>query len=150
MTTAEAKPLPRPQIDYAENYQGSRIGRNKQFDAIFLPLEFLVDRSTGESMLAVSLSGTGGKAIYVTRQVARYRVAKVIFRWFVLPATISKLFSKAEFEDEFSSFLQPTVVNNEEFWKIPAERLPALKERISTHQLDNRFRESYVHGYLSN
>jgi hypothetical protein len=150
VTTAEAKPLSRPQLDYAENYEGSRAGRNKQFDAIFLPLEFLVDRSTGESMLSVSLGGTGQKAIYVTRQVAKYRVAKAIFRWFVIPSTISKVFSKAEFESEFSSFLQPTVVNNEEFWQIPAVRLPALQDRISGHQLDNRFRESYVHGYLSN
>jgi hypothetical protein len=136
-------------VDYALKYEATRKDRAVQHQAVFLPLELLVDRASGVSCLSVSLSGSGGLPIYITRKASLYRIAKVIFRWWLLPATISKVFTQAEFESTFSRFLGSATVDGEEFWQIPADAIPLLREAIAGHQLDNTFRDLYLHGYLS-
>jgi hypothetical protein len=136
-------------VDYALKYEAARKDRGTQHQAVFLPLELLVDRASGVSCLSVSLSGTGSLPIYITRKASLYRVAKVIFRWWVIPATISKVFTQAEFESRFSRFLGIATVDGEQFWQVSADSIPALGEAIAGEQLDNTFRDLYLHGYLS-
>jgi hypothetical protein len=150
-TIAAAQPiaLSEAQAGYALKYQSTRKARGTLHQAIFLPMDLLVDRASGESFLSVSLSGSGGLPIYITRNVSLYRIVKVAVRWLVVPTTLSKLFTQTEFESTFSKFLGSAHVNGEEFWRIPADSVLSLREAIAGQQLDNRFRNIYSHGYLS-
>jgi hypothetical protein len=148
IAAADPIPLSKAQADYALKYGAARKARVTQHQGVFLPLEFLIDRASGESFLSVSLSGTGALPIYITRNASLYRIVRLTVRWLVLPATISKVFTPAEFESSFSRFLGSARIDGEEFWRIPAASVPSLREAIAGQQLDNGFREIYSHGYL--
>ena len=135
-------------IDYASTYQLKHNERAKEKSAVFLPMEGLKEFKTNKLHLSVSFSGTGSGDIYFSKMVALYRAVKIKYKWLIIPTTISKVFDKVEFESVFGDLLEIESVEGEEFWVIREKDIGKLSALIEVQDLNNSFRELYLHDYF--
>ena len=135
-------------MEYAGRYQALRNNRRKEFNGIFLPLEILKEKETGIMNLSVSFSGTGFADTFISQQVSLYRIVKIKMKWLIVPSTVSKVLSKDDLLKNFGKYLETVNIDGEEFWVIRERNEKAIKALINEFNLNNSFREKYIHAYL--
>lgn len=133
---------------YVRSYQASRGRRCEDHDAIFLPLELLVDRASGTPNLSVSFSASSSSDVYITQRATLVRAVRVTTRWLIVPWTVAKVYTQRDFVDQFSELLEEAVVEGESFWVFRKENASQLKALIASLPLDETFRETFAHDYL--
>ena len=135
-------------MDYAGRYQALRKDRCSQHDGIFPPLEGLRSRSTDELLLSVSFSALGATDLYLSQSLDRIRVARVTFKWVIIPTTISRLFTLEGFHNNFGEYLEELTIDGEAFWILREPHFSAVRKKILGMELSNEFKQQYQHAYF--